>query len=148
MKTVIAKRDKSVFYFFLVIVLVSLLINGFNIPKFLNSGLRWFGIMFIVVLSFITLTSLVCLLFLPNATIIKEDDNLIVYKGVFKKKIALKSVLSADLASLQIEKKESKNGNILLKIKTENGEEDLIIPQVKDKKKAVERLNELINGLI
>ena len=148
MKTVIAKRDKSVFYFFLVIVLVSLLINGFSIPKFLNSGLRWFGIMFIVVLSFITLTSLVCLLFLPNATIIKEDDNLIVYKGVFKKKIALKSVLSADLASLQIEKKESKNGNILLKIKTENGEEDLIIPQVKDKKKAVERLNELINGLI
>ena len=104
--------------------------------------------MFLVVLSFITLTSLVCLLFLPNATIIKEDDNLIVYKGVFKKKIALKSVLSADLASLQIEKKESKNGNILLKIKTENGEEDLIIPQVKDKKKAVERLNELINGLI
>lgn len=146
MKKVIAKRDKSIFGFFLILVLISYVVSGYSIVKALNSEWRWFGIFAIVCLSVIALISLLSLIFLPNATIIKDGENLILYRGVFKKIVSCSCVLFAELAPLQPKEKESKNGAIILKLKTENGEQEFIIQQVKDKKNAIEQLNKLINN--
>jgi hypothetical protein len=144
MKTVIAKRDKSIFYFFLLCVLGTLLLNGHNLVRCLRSDLRWFGIFSIACLSIITFIALFGLIALPVAVLVKEDETLIVYQGLAnKKKIAWSSILSAEVLVLQ-EKKESKNGDILLKIKTEKGEESISVYQVKDKKSVVENLNNLL----
>ena len=148
MKTIIAKRDKNIFWFFLFMVLFSCLVSGYTIVKSLTTDFRWFGIFAIVCLSFMTLISLVSLIALPNAAIIKEDENIIIYHCVFKKTIGFASVISAEVAPIQPKEKESKNGSILLKIKTENGQEDILIHQIKDKKNAVEQFNKLINGSI
>ena len=144
MKTVLAKRDKSIFWFFLLGVLITLIINGYNFVKFLHSDLRWFGIFSIACLGIITFVALFGLIALPSAVLVKEDETLIVYQGLAnKKKIVWSSILSAEVLVLQ-EKKESKNGDILLKIKTENGEESISVHQIKDKKSVVENLNNLL----
>lgn len=144
MKTVLAKRDKSIFWFFLLGVLITLIINGYNFVKFLRSDFRWFGIFSIACLSIITFIALFGLIALPSAVLVKEDETLIVYQGLAnKKKIVWSSILSAEVLVLQ-EKKESKNGDILLKIKTEKGEETLSVHQIKDKKSVVENLNNLL----
>ncbi len=148
MKTIIAKRDKNIFWFILFMVLFSCLVSGYTIVKSLTTDFRWIGIFAIVCLSFITLISLVSLIALPNAVIIKEDENIIIYQGVFKKTIGFASVISAEVAPIHPKEKESKSGSILLKIKTENGQEDILIHQIKDKKNAVEQFNKLINGSI
>ena len=144
MKTVIAKRDKSVFWFFLGLVLISCAINGNNIIALLYSDFRWLGIFFIVGLSIITLISVLCLVLLPNAVIIKEDERLIVYRGVFKRSVMLSEIIQAELAPLASNQKDRKSGDIILRIKTENGEEKFLVPQIKDKKNAVEQVNNLL----
>ena len=144
MREVIAKRDKSIFCFFLLGVLITLLINGYNLVKFIIY-IRVFGVFCVVCLGLITLISLFCLILLPNEVLVKEDETLIIYQGVFNKKtLAWDSILSAEVVSTQYRGKETKNGSILLKVKTENGEESISVYQIKDKKTAVETLNNLI----
>ena len=148
MKTVIAKRDKTVFWFILILSLVSWLISIKNIISFLNTEWHWLGIVYIVGLSIITFCSVFLVFFLPNATIIQENENLIIYQGIFKKVFNLNSVLSAELAPLQKNEKVSKNGSIILRVKTVNGQESLLIGQVKDKENAVKQINDLITHSI
>ena len=144
MKTVIAKRDKSIFLFFLLGVLITLLINGYNIVKFIMY-MRIFGIFCVVCLGIMTLVSLFGLIVLPNEVLVKEDETLIIYQGVFNKKtLTWDSILSAEVVSTQYRGKETKNGSILLKVQTENGEESVSVHQIKDKKMVVENLNNLI----
>lgn len=148
MKTIIAKRDKTVFWFILVLTFLSWLISYKNIISFLNSDFRLFGIFYIAGLSIITFVTILGVILLPNATIIKKDESLIIYKGVFKKIIDLNNVLSAELAPIQKNEKISKNGNVILRVKTESGEEIILITQVKDKENAVKQINDLITHSI
>ena len=48
------------------------------------------------------------------------------------------------ILSVEGKGKETKNGSILLKVQTENGEESISVYQIKDKKTVVETLNNLI----
>ena len=144
MREVIAKRDKSIFCFFLLGVLITLLINGYNLVKFIIY-IRVFGVFCVVCLGLITLISLFCLILLPNEVLVKEDETLIIYQGAFNKKtLAWDSILSAEVVSTQYRGKETKNGSILLKVKTEDGEESISVHQIKDKKTVAETLNNLI----
>jgi hypothetical protein len=107
MREVIAKRDKSIFWFFLLGVLITLIINGYNFVKFLNSDLRWVGIFSIACLGIIIFVALFGIIILPNAVLVKEDETLIIYLGLLKKTISWDSVISAEIIPSQNKEKET-----------------------------------------
>ena len=136
MKTVLAKRDKTMFYIAPFVVLLALFTAWYN--KFLT--MPGFGAFYIVCAGLTILLAVVGLIVLPNEVLVKEDGTLVIYNGLFNKKtLDWGSILSAEVKG-----KDSKNGSILLKVQTENGEESVSVHQIKDKKMVVENLNNLI----
>ena len=136
MKTVLAKRDKTMFYIAPFVVLLALFTAWYN--KFLT--MPGFGAFYIVCSGLTILLAVVGLIVLPNEVLVKEGGTLVIYNGLFNKKtLDWGSILSAEVKG-----KDSKNGSILLKVQTEKGEENISVNQIKDKKMVVENLNNLI----
>ena len=143
-KNTIAKSDKSFFLFITVISFASLFIhfNWLKIPS-----LRWVGIFFVSTLIFIFVLGVVMLIILPNNVILQDQENLVVYQGMFKEKIALTDLLQVELAQVWRGEKRKKNGGIMLTAKTENGGETKINVMVKDKEQVVKKIREIIDNI-
>ena len=143
-KNIIAKSDKSFFLFISVISFASLFIhfNWIKIPS-----LRWVGIFFVSTLIFMFVLGVVMLIILPNNVILQEQENLVVYQGMFKEKIALADLLQVELAQLQSGKKRKKNGGIVLTIKIKEGEETKLHLLVKDKEQVVKKIKEILENV-
>ena len=143
-KNIIAKSDKSFFLFISVISFASLFIhfNWLKIPS-----LRWVGIFFVSTLIFMFVLGIVMFVILPNNVILQEQENLVVYQGMFKEKISLTDLLQVELTRLQRGEKKKKNGGIILTAKTENGGETKINVMVKDKEQVVKKIREIIENI-
>lgn len=143
-KNIIAKSDKSFFLFLSLINFASLFIhfNWIKIPS-----LRWVGIFFISTLIFMFVLGVVMLIILPNNVILQEQENLVVYQGMFKEKIALADLLQVELAQLQSGKNRKKNGGIVLTIKINEGEETKLHLLVKDKEQVVKKIKEILENV-
>ena len=136
MKTVLAKRDKTMFYIAPLVVLVSLFASWCS--KLLT--MPGFGACYIVCATLTIVVAVVALIVLPDEVLIKEGETLVICNGIFNKKtLAWDTILSAETKG-----KDRKNGDIVLKIKMENGEESISVYQIKEKKTVVETLNNLI----
>ena len=143
-KNIIAKSDKSFFLFLSLINFASLFIAFYFIK---SPSLRWFGIFYISTLIFMLVLSVVMLIILPNNVILQEQENLVVYQGMFKEKIALTDLLQVELAQLQSGKNRKKNGGIVLTIKIKEGEETKLHLLVKDKEQVVKKIKEIIENI-
>ena len=142
-REIIAKNNsKKFFVFVLVVFLVSLPIS-FNFLK--NPDWRWFGIFFISVIIFTVLFSLIMLIILPNYAIVKEEENIIVWQGMFKTVVPIETISTVEIMPLQNGEVMSKHGNIAIKVKDLNEQEKTFRVNVKNKVEIVERLNLLIN---
>ena len=137
MTTVLAKRDKTFYYIVPIVVLVALFTAWYN--KMLAMPVVGTFIIVCAVLS-ILVAVVGGLIVLPNEVLVKEDEVLIIYNGIFNKKM----LNFGSILSVEGKGKETKNGSILLKVQTENGEESISVYQIKDKKTVVETLNNLI----
>ena len=144
MKEIIAKRNKSVFVFFIAIALFSLVLNGWNMQKFLNTEHRWFAIFFLCTIGFIFFVGVTCLVLLPNAAIIKDGENLIVYRGVFKSIIKISDLIDVEEGvRLSPKGKDAKVAKITeIKLTVKSGDEEKIVwvGDIKNKADVVKRL--------
>lgn len=143
-KNIIARSDKSFFLFLSLINFAGLFIAFYFIK---SPSLRWFGIFYISTLIFMLVLSVVMLIILPNNVILQEQENLVVYQGMFKEKIALTDLLQVEITQLQRGEKRKKNGGIILTAKTENGGEAKINVIVKDKEQVVKKISKIIENI-
>ena len=143
-KKIIAKSDKSIFVFISVISFISLFV-ALNWLR--NPSLRWIGIFFVSTLIFMFVLGVVMLIILPNNAIVQEEENFIIYQGIFKEIIPLSNILKAELAQLERGKKDKKNGGIVLTVKTKEGEERKLNLIVKDKGQVFERIKEILESV-
>ena len=142
-REVIAKNNhKKLIIFVLVTFLVSLP-TSFNF--LVEPDFRWVGIFFMSVIIFTVIFSLIMVIILPNYAIVKERENLIIWQGIFKTVLQIKTISNVEIAPLQNGEIMSKNGNILIKVKNESNEGKVFTINVKNKEEVVERLNLLIN---
>ena len=141
-KNIIAKNDKSFFLFISLISFASLFIQVYwlTIPS-----LRWVGIFFISTLIFMFVLGIVMFVILPKNAIVQEQENLVVYQGLFKESISFSDVLKVEFACVKRDKK--KNGGIILTAKSENGGEKKFSLTVKDKEQAVQKIREMIQEI-
>ena len=143
-KNPIAKADKTLILFILIMGIIGISLS-FNVLR--NFSLRWFGIFFISTNIFIVLWGIAMFAILPNHVIVQENEKIIVYQSVFKKIISLYDIIKVEIAPLQKEEKEKKNGVIILTVKKANGEEEEVQVSVQDKKQVVERIKEIIQSV-
>ena len=142
-REIIAKNNSKKFFVFVLVVFLVSLPTSFNFLK--NPDFRWVGIFFISVIIFTVLFSLIMLIILPNYAIVKEEENVIIWQGIFKTVLPIETILNVEIVPLQNGEIMSKNGNILIKVKNESNEGKVFTINVKNKEEVVERLNLLIN---
>ncbi len=142
-REVIAKNNHKKFIIFVLVAFLVSLPTSFNFLK--NPDFRWVGIFFMSVIIFTVIFSLIMVIILPNYAIVKERENLIIWQGIFKTVLQIKTISNVEIVPLQNGEIMSKNGNILIKVKNESNEGKVFTINVKNKEEVVERLNLLIN---
>ncbi|MBR2341733.1 MAG: hypothetical protein IKA72_04930 [Clostridia bacterium] len=142
-REVIAKNNHKKFIIFVLVAFLVSLPTSFNFLK--NPDFRWLGIFFMSVIIFTVIFSLIMVIILPNYAIVKERENLIIWQGIFKTVLQIKTISNVEIVPLQNGEIMSKNGNILIKVKNESNEGKVFTINVKNKEEVVERLNLLIN---
>ena len=142
-REVIAKNNHKKFIIFVLVAFLVSLPTSFNFLK--NPDFRWVGIFFMSVIIFTIIFSLIMVIILPNYAIVKERENLIIWQGIFKTVLQIKTISNVEIIPLQNGEIMSKNGNILVKVKNESNEGKVFTINVKNKEEVVERLNLLIN---
>ena len=142
-REVIAKNNHKKFIIFVLVAFLVSLPTSFNFLK--NPDFRWVGIFFMSVIIFTVIFSLIMVIILPNYAIVKERENLIIWQGIFKTVLQIKTISNVEIIPLQNGEIMSKNGNILVKVKNESNEGKVFTINVKNKEEVVERLNLLIN---
>ena len=142
-REVIAKNNHKKFTIFVLVAFLVSLPTSFNFLK--NPDFRWVGIFFMSVIIFTVIFSLIMVIILPNYAIVKERENLIIWQGIFKTVLQIKTISNVEIVPLQNGEIMSKNGNILIKVKNESNEGKVFTINVKNKEEVVERLNLLIN---
>lgn len=142
-REVIAKNNHKKFIIFVLVAFLVSLPTSFNFLK--NPDFRWVGIFFMSVIIFTVIFSLIMVIILPNYAIVKERENLIIWQGIFKTVLQIKTISNVEIVPLQNGEIMSKNGNILIKVKNESNEGIVFTINVKNKEEVVERLNLLIN---
>lgn len=140
-KKPIAENDKSIFIFISVIGFFSLFVGVYWLKSL---SLRWLGVFYISTLIFMIVLGVVMLIILPRNAIVQENENFIVYQGIFKEIIPLCNILKVELAQLQRGEKKKKNGGIILTVKPQEGEERKLHLLVKNKEQVVERIKEIL----
>lgn len=142
-REVIAKNNHKKFIIFVLVAFLVSLPTSFNFLK--NPDFRWVGIFFMSVIIFTVIFSLIMVIILPNYAIVKERENLIIWQGIFKTVLQIKTISNVEIVPLQNGEIMSKNGNILIKVKNESNEGKVFTINLKNKEEVVERLNLLIN---
>ena len=142
-REVIAKNNHKKFIIFVLVAFLVSLPTSFNFLK--NPDFRWVGIFFMSVIIFTVIFSLIMVIILPNYAIVKERENLIIWQGIFKTVLQIKTISNVEIVPLQNGEMMSKNGNILIKVKNESDEGKVFTINVKNKEEVAERLNLLIN---
>lgn len=142
-REIIAKNNHKKFFAFVLVGFLVSLPTSFNFLK--NPDFRWFGIFFMSVIIFTVIFSLIMLIILPNYTILKEGKNLIVWQGMFRTVVSIKTISNVEIIPLQNGEVMSKHGNIAIKVKDLNEQEKTFKINVKNKIEIVERLNLIIN---
>ena len=142
-REVIAKNNHKKFIIFALVAFLVSLPTSFNFLK--NPDFRWVGIFFMSVIIFTVIFSLIMVIILPNYAIVKERENLIIWQGIFKTVLQIKTISNVEIVPLKNGEIMSKNGNILIKVKNESNEGKVFTINVKNKEEVVERLNLLIN---
>ena len=142
-REIIAKNNSKKFFVFVLVVFLVSLPTSFNFLK--NPDFRWVGIFFISVIIFTVLFSLIMLIILPNYAIVKEEENVIIWQGIFKTVVPIKTISIVEIIPLQNGEVMSKHGNIAIKVKNLNEPEKTYTVNVKNKIEIVERLNLLIS---
>ena len=142
-REIIAKNNGKKFFVFVSGGVLISLPASFNILK--NPDYRWVGIFFVSVIIFTIIFSLIALIILPNYAIVKEGGNLILHQGLFKTVLPIETISSVEIAPLQNGEIMSTHGNIIIKAKGSNEQEETFIINVKNKIEVVERINLLIN---
>lgn len=142
-REVIAKNNHKKFIIFVLVAFLVSLPTSFNFLK--NPDFRGVGIFFMSVIIFTVIFSLIMVIILPNYAIVKERENLIIWQGIFKTVLQIKTISNVEIVPLQNGEIMSKNGNILIKVKNESNEGKVFTINVKNKEEVVERLNLLIN---
>ena len=145
-REVIAKNNHKKFIIFVLVAFLVSLPTSFNFLK--NPDFRWVGIFFMSVIIFTVIFSLIMVIILPNYAIVKERENLIIWQGIFKTVLQIKTISNVEIVPLQNGGIMSKNGNILIKVKNESNEGKVFTINVKNKEEVVERLNLLINQIV
>ncbi len=140
-KTPIAKSDKSLYVFISLISFFSLFIALYWLK---NPSIRWFGIFYVSTLIFMFLLGVVMLIIMPKNAILQEEENFIIYQGIFKEVVPLSDILKVETAQTLRGEKSKKNGAIVLTVKMENDDERKIQVLVKDKEGVLKRITELI----
>ena len=140
-KTPIAKSDKSLYVFISLISFFSLFIALYWLK---NPSIRWFGIFYVSTLIFMFLLGVVMLIIMPKNAILQEEENFIIYQGIFKEVVPLSDILKVETAQTLRGEKSKKNGAIVLTVKMENDDERKIQVLVKDKEDVLKRITELI----
>ena len=107
----------------LVAVLVSLPAS-FNFLK--DPDFRWVGIFSMSVIIFTVIFSLIMVIILPNYAIVKERENLIIWQGIFKTVLQIKTISNVEIVPLKNGEIVSKHGNIIIKAKVSNEKEKII----------------------
>ena len=142
-REVIARNNHKKFIIFVLVAFLVSLPTSFNFLK--NPDFRWVGIFLMSVIIFTVIFSLIMVIILPNYAIVKERENLIIWQGIFKTVLQIKTISNVEIVPLQNGEIMSKNGNILIKVKNESNEGKVFTINVKNKEEVVERLNLLIN---
>lgn len=142
-REVIAKNNHKKFIIFVLVAFLVSLPTSFNFLK--NPDFRWVGIFFMSVIIFTVIFSLIMVIILPNYAIVKEREKLIIWQGIFKTVLQIKTISNVEIVPLKNGEIMSKNGNILIKVKNESNEGKVFTINVKNKEEVVERLNLLIN---
>ena len=142
-REIIAKNNSKKFCVFVLVIFLVSLPTSFNFLK--NPDFRWLGIFFMSGIIFTIIFSLIMLIIFPNYAIVKERENLIIWQGIFKTVLQIKTISNVEIVPLHNGEIMSKNGNILIKVKNESNEGKVFTINVKNKEEVVERLNLLIN---
>ena len=145
-REVIAKNNHKKFFIFVLVAVLVSLPTSFNFLKDPDS--RWVGIFSMSVIIFTVIFSLIMVIILPNYAIVKERENLIIWQGIFKTVLQIKTISNVEIVPLKNGEVVSKHGNIIIKAKVSNEQEKMFMINVKNKIKIVERLNLLINQSI
>ena len=145
-REVIAKNNHKKFFIFVLVAVLVSLPTSFNFLE--DPDLRWVGIFFTSVIIFAVIFSLIMLIILPNYAIVKERENLIIWQGIFKTVLQIKTISNVEIFPLKNGEIVSKHGNIIIKAKVSNEQEKMFMINVKNKIEIVERLNLLINQSI
>ena len=145
-REVIAKNNHKKFIIFVLVAFLVSLPTSFNFLK--NPDFRWVGIFFMSGIIFTVIFSLIMVIILPNYAIVKERENLIIWQGIFKSVLPIKTILNVEIVPLKNGEIVSKHGNIIIKAKVSNEQEKMFMINVKNKIEIVERLNLLINQSI
>lgn len=145
MKEIIAEREKRAFLFITVVGLISTVGCIFGliyIPSFF-----WLYLFGIVVIGFCTLVCAVGLCF-PKWVIIREDDNIVIhngFRGFRKVTYKITDIVGVEVQELKQQGNVKPYGNIVLTVKDENSTtKDILVINIKNKSKAVEKLNFII----
>lgn len=145
-REVIAKNNHKKFIIFVLVAFLVSLPISFNFLK--SPDFRWVGIFFMSVIIFTVIFSLIMVIILPNYAIVKERENLIIWQGIFKTVLQIKTISNVEIVPLKNGEIVSKHGNIIIKAKVSNEQEKMFMINVKNKIEIVERLNLLINQSI
>lgn len=147
MKEVVGMRSKKMaVVLFIIIVMVGVI----YVPMFyqyLQSSLRGLILTIYILLSIAAFLGISNIFFIPNAVIVKDGENIILRNGWWKKKIPITNITRVELLSKEREntiKLLLNPETVRLYYKTEAGEKIYEVCDVRNKEKAIERLNELI----
>ena len=146
MKEIIAKRDRRVWIFDIILLFVVAATSEDFIKKFINTDMHWVFVAFVCCGMASFLIILWSIFFLPDGAIVKDGEQLILYNGMQKKTVLISQIICAEIPNAK--KSNLMNdylGLIVLRVNTEKGEKKINVPYLKDPELAVENVNQLLH---
>ena len=144
MKEILAKRDRKIWIYALILILLVALSMGNFIKTFINTDMRWLVIVMVILVSASFLSALWGLIGLPDYVIVKEDGNLIIYNGIIKQTLPIKDILSAELPKNNTPLYQGLD-RIVLRVNTEKGEKNIHVCYIKNPQSVVDTINQLLH---
>ena len=146
MREIIGQRDKR----FVLIVMVVSIVSMFGSLNFLRlPSLYVVGFIFLGVLGFMSLVSIVSYCVLTKNVVIKEGRTLIIQNGVrwsVKQVINIEDIESVKAQEVTKVAKETSSGNVILTVKSAQGNKDVVVKNVLKHNEVVEILASIIRA--
>ena len=146
MREIIGQRDKR----FVLIVMVVSIVSMFGSLNFLRlPSLYVVGFIFLGVLGFMSLVSIVSYCVLTKNVVIKEGRTLIIQNGVrwsVKQVINIEDIESVKAQEVTNVAKETSSGNVILTVKSAQGNKDVVVKNVLKHNEVVEILASIIRA--